>query len=186
MTSNVRNQGIAHLAFRAGAQPFCKSRRAHIVVAAADAAKWGAVCKRCAATLLKMAARTAKASTPKPQIGAERWTAEHISYKRWCDMARARGWTGEDGNDGLREFCEPEEAATVTMHPSLDTAKAWAIETFKTAPDDSAFGAILIEHQTLEAAHDDSGNLVRGCPPSWEADTAYEVTSDGDCRECGL
>lgn len=54
MTSNVRNQGIAHLAFRAGGEPFCKSRRAHIVCTIADAGKWPAICKRCkmkAATL---------------------------------------------------------------------------------------------------------------------------------------
>lgn len=48
MTSNVRNQGIAHLAFRAGGVPFCKSTRAHIVCAVEEAAKWGAICKRCA------------------------------------------------------------------------------------------------------------------------------------------
>ena len=55
MTTNVRNQCIAHLAFRAGGAPFCKSRRAHIVVAVADASKWGCICKRCAAKAAKMA-----------------------------------------------------------------------------------------------------------------------------------
>lgn len=176
MTSNVRNQGIAHLAFKAGGDPFCKSRRAHIVVAIADRAGWP-ICKRCAAKAEKMA-------PAKPKIGAERWTAEHISYKKWCDLARARGWSGEGDADGLRAHCEPEEAATVTVHASFDAAKSWATETFKLAPDDSAFGAILIEHQVLVGAHDDSGNLVRGCPPSWEAQTVYEVTSDGDVLEC--
>jgi hypothetical protein len=121
----------------------------------------------------------------KPNIGDERWTADHVSFKRWCDMARARGWTGKDDADGLREYCDPEEAAIVTVHASLDAAKAWAIKTFADAPNDSAFGAILIEHQVLEGAHDDSGNPVRGCPPTWETQHAYEVTSDGDMAEFG-
>lgn len=59
MTSNVRNQGIAHLGFRAGGQPFCKSRRAHIVCAQADAATWGAICKRCQAKADKMKLKAA-------------------------------------------------------------------------------------------------------------------------------
>lgn len=119
-----------------------------------------------------------------PQIGAERFRAEHVSYKAWCDMARAAGWNGEDDADGLRAYCEPEEAATVTLHASLQEAKAAAIATFAAAPDDSAFGAIIIERQVLEAAHDDSGNMVRGCTPTWEAHEAWEITSDGECLEC--
>ena len=59
MTTNVRNQGIAHLAFRAGGTPFCNSRRAHIVCATEDAGKWGALCKRCEAKLQKMHDRKA-------------------------------------------------------------------------------------------------------------------------------
>ena len=57
MTSNVSNQGIAHLAFKAGGQPFCKSRRAHITVAVADRGAWGRICARCAARADKMQAR---------------------------------------------------------------------------------------------------------------------------------
>lgn len=50
MTSNVRNRGTAHLAFRAGSIPFCKNRKAHIVVAVEDRAKWEpGICARCAA-----------------------------------------------------------------------------------------------------------------------------------------
>lgn len=30
----------------------------------------------------------------------ERWRLEHISYRRWCEMARAEGWKGEDDADG--------------------------------------------------------------------------------------
>jgi hypothetical protein len=116
----------------------------------------------------------------------ERWRVEHVSYKAWCDMARAQGWNGEDDADGLRAHCEPEEAATYTLHTSLELAKTAALGIFAAAPGDSAFGAIIIEHQVLEPATDDSGRLVRGCPPEWEACAVYEVTSDGDCTECGL
>lgn len=55
MTTNVRNQGIAHLAFKAGGDPFCKSRRAHIVVAIDNRGGWP-ICKRCEAKAAKMAA----------------------------------------------------------------------------------------------------------------------------------
>jgi hypothetical protein len=121
----------------------------------------------------------------KAKVGDERWTAEHVSYKAWCDLARARGWNGEDDSDGLREYCGPEEAATVTFHASLAAAAAWAKETFKTAPEDTAFGAILIDHQILEAAHDDSRNLVRGCKPEWNTVRIYEVASDGEMLDAG-
>jgi hypothetical protein len=120
------------------------------------------------------------------RIGDERWRVEHISYKAWCALARKYGWNGEDDADGLRAYCEPSEAAAHTVWASLADAKAAALATFAAAPDDSAFGAILIEHQVLEAATDDSGNLVRGCRPEWEACKVYEVTSDGDMQECGL
>jgi hypothetical protein len=121
----------------------------------------------------------------RPKIGAERWRVEHISYKAWCDMARRRGWNGEDDADGLRAHCEPEEAATISFHTSLDGAKVAALTIFAAAPDDSAFGAILVEHQVLEEAHDDRGELVRGCKPEWETQRIYEITSDGDCIDAG-
>lgn len=118
------------------------------------------------------------------KIGDERWRLEHISYKNWCDVARKRGWGGEEGNDGLREYCEPEEAATIKFFGSLALAKSAALKIFKDAPDDSAFGAILIEYQVLTAAHDDRGTSVRGCPPEWDCEKVYEITSDGDMQEC--
>lgn len=62
MTSNVRNQGIAHLAFKVGGQPLCKSRRAHICVAIADRGNWGTICKRCAAKADAMAAKARPAN----------------------------------------------------------------------------------------------------------------------------
>lgn len=119
-----------------------------------------------------------------PRIGAERWRLEHISYSAWCDLARSRGWNGENDADGLREHCEPEEAATIRLFGSLQDAKAAAMAIFgDTRTNDSAFGAIIIDHQVLEAAHDDRGNLVRGCKPEWETDLVYEITSDGDVLE---
>lgn len=60
MTTNVRNQGIAHLAFKAGARPLCQTRKGHIVVAIADSASWGDICKRCAGKLVKMQEATAR------------------------------------------------------------------------------------------------------------------------------
>lgn len=59
MTSNVCNRGIAHLAFRIGGQPICKSRRAHISVTADDT-KGYQICKRCEASLAKMRHRAAR------------------------------------------------------------------------------------------------------------------------------
>ena len=55
MTTNVSNQGIAHLAFKAGGQPFCKTRRAHIVIAYSDRASWPRICARCDAKAAKRA-----------------------------------------------------------------------------------------------------------------------------------
>ncbi len=121
----------------------------------------------------------------KPSIGAERWRLEHISFKRWCDMATARGWKGDGDSDGLRAHCEPEEAATHSLHSSLDDARAAALAIFRDTPDDSAFGAIIIDYQVLTAAQDDRGKLVPGCPPEWETERIYEVTSDGDMIEAG-
>lgn len=66
MTSNVRNQGIAHLSFRAGGAPFCKSFRAHIVVENSNRGSWP-ICKRCESKAKKMAEASAKkAALPAP------------------------------------------------------------------------------------------------------------------------
>lgn len=118
-----------------------------------------------------------------PKVGSERWRSEIIGYKAWCDLARKRGWKGEEDSDALREYCEPEDAAIYTVHRSRDEAVTAAVEWFKANPDDSAFGAIIIDHQFLEAAHDDGGNLIRGCKPTWETQLVLEVTSDGDVLE---
>jgi hypothetical protein len=123
--------------------------------------------------------------TKRAKIGDEHWRVEHVSFKAWCDLARSRGWNGEDDADGLRAHCEPEEAANVIYCASLDQAKAIAIDIFADAPDDSAFGAIRIDHQVLEAAQDDRGNRISGCKPEWETVRIYEITSDGDCLDAG-
>ncbi len=126
------------------------------------------------------------AKTKRAKIGDEFWRVEHIGYKAWCAKARERGWNGEDDADGLRAFCEPEEAALIVYCASLESAKAEAMRIFAADPDDSAFGAIVIEHQVLEAAHDDRGDLIRGCKPEWETQRIYEITSDGDCIDAGM
>jgi len=55
MTSNVHNRGIAHLSFRLGGTPFCKARRAHVVVTVINTMGYQ-ICKRCAAKAEKMQA----------------------------------------------------------------------------------------------------------------------------------
>lgn len=52
MTSNVSNQGVAHLAWRLGGQPLCRSRRGHISVTP-DNRMGYRICKRCEATFSK-------------------------------------------------------------------------------------------------------------------------------------
>jgi hypothetical protein len=58
--SGQNNQGIAHIGFKAGQSPFCKSRRALIVCAVEDVSKWPRLCVRCAGKLAKMNARKAE------------------------------------------------------------------------------------------------------------------------------
>lgn len=58
-TSGLNNQGIAHVGFKAGSVPFCKSRRALIVCAIENADKWPRLCARCEASMAKMKARKA-------------------------------------------------------------------------------------------------------------------------------
>jgi hypothetical protein len=53
LNTNVCNQGIAHLSFRPGGQPLCRSRTAHICVAISDKEKWPRICARCEKKLAK-------------------------------------------------------------------------------------------------------------------------------------
>src|SRR5262245_30048375 len=115
----------------------------------------------------------------RPRIGDERWVLETISGAAVEALARKHGYTGED----LREFVEPEDVAEYTIHSSLEAAIEAANADL--ARNDSFYGANIIDYQILEAAHDDRGNLVRGCPPSWERQHGYEVASDGEITEVG-
>lgn len=56
--ATTSGQGIAHLAFRAGGEPFCKSRRACASVTP-DNQHGYQICKRCEAKAKKMAERAA-------------------------------------------------------------------------------------------------------------------------------
>lgn len=62
-TSGLNNQGIAHVGFRAGGQPFCGSRRALICCAAVDAHKWPRLCVKCEARMIKMNERRKPVAT---------------------------------------------------------------------------------------------------------------------------
>jgi len=117
-------------------------------------------------------------SKSKPEVGDERFLVEMIETVRVEAMARKAGW---DGSDGLREFCEPDEAALYTEHATLDEAVAAARAWLATGA--SFYGCAIIDHQVYETWHDDRGNAVKGA--SWEDCGAYEVTDDGDCVKVG-
>jgi hypothetical protein len=123
----------------------------------------------------------------KPSIGDERYKLEHLSYQAWIDLAKSKGWPGgEDSFDTLREYCDPEDAALVLIFPTYAKALSKARELFKSKVNDSVFGADIISYQVLTEAHDDSGNLVRGCPPEWEDQKIWEVASDGSVMEVAV
>lgn len=115
----------------------------------------------------------------KPKIGDDRYLVEMIDTANVLAIAKKNGWV-DDETEGLREFCEPEDAAVHVVASTLDEAKSLALRHLRTGLP--FYGACIIDHQTYEAAHDDRGNLVRGCPPEWETDKTYEITADGDCQ----
>jgi hypothetical protein len=119
----------------------------------------------------------AETRRPRPKIGDERWLLEIIDTADVEAMARLEGWNGEDG---IREFCEPENASTYTVHTSLDKAVAAAREYL--AKGTSFYGCAIIDHQVVETPHDDLGNLI-DVPPEWERQRSYEVAMDGECIE---
>src|SRR5271170_7769815 len=67
MTTNVNNQGIAHLAFRIGGQPLCKNRNAFVTVTP-DNHMGYRICKRCEAKVTKSEARRQWWSTSSGKI----------------------------------------------------------------------------------------------------------------------
>jgi len=56
---HMANTGIIHLAFQRGGKPFCNTRRSIMSTTVEESQKWGKVCKKCEATLLKMRERQA-------------------------------------------------------------------------------------------------------------------------------
>lgn len=109
------------------------------------------------------------------RVGDERWLLEKIDHAAVEALARKSGWKG--GDEGLREFCEPEDAAEHTVHASLEAAVAAAKEWL--AKGTSFYGCAIIDHQIFQQPHDDRGRLVR-VPPCWELQEAYEVAMDGE------
>lgn len=111
-----------------------------------------------------------------PKIGDERFTVEIIATSAVEAMARKQGWTG--GDEGLREFCEPEEAAVYWQRKTLDeavkAAKDWL------AGGLSFYGCVIIDREVYEEPHDDRGNPVK-VPPTWERQESFEVAMDGEC-----
>lgn len=115
------------------------------------------------------------AAMPKPKVGDERYLVEMIDARAVEAMARTAGW---DGEDGLREFCEPQDAAVYSVHKSLDEAVSAAHTWLATGRD--FYGCAIIDHQVFEKPIDDTGNLIR-VPPQWKRRSSYEVTMDGEC-----
>jgi hypothetical protein len=109
-----------------------------------------------------------------PKIGEERFLIEIISTSAVEALARKQGWNGEDG---LREFCEPEDAAVYWVRRTLDEAKKAAADWL--SHNTSFYGCVIIDRQVYQQPHDSSGDLVE-VPPEWEFQEAYEVAMDGE------
>jgi hypothetical protein len=109
-----------------------------------------------------------------PKIGDERFLIEILNTSAVEALARKQGW---DGGEGLREFCEPEEAAVYWTRSTLDeavkAAKDWL------SHGTSFYGCAIIDRQVFEAPHDDRGNPV-DAPATWERHETYEVAMDGE------
>jgi hypothetical protein len=119
-----------------------------------------------------------RASAPLlPVLGSERYTVEIIDTEKVEALARKQGWPG--GIEGLREFCEPEDAAEYrvcrTLDEAIKMARAWL------AKGSSFYGCCIIDHEIYEPLHDDLGNRVKGA--SWEVQRSYEVANDDEVIE---
>lgn len=111
-------------------------------------------------------------------IGAERWLLELIDNDDVKAMARKSGWVETNDCEGLRECCEPQDAAAYSVFRSLDEATEAAQNYLKGG--NSFYGCALIDYQVFDAPCDDRGNEVRACPPSWETQRTYEVAMNGE------
>ena len=99
----------------------------------------------------------------KPKIGDERFRIEILSTAAVTALAKQQGWEG--GDEGLREYCEPEEAAVYWCRYSLDEAVKAAKEWLSHGV--SFYGSVIIDREVYEEPHDDQGNLVK-VPPCWD------------------
>lgn len=113
----------------------------------------------------------------KPQIGDERYLLEIISTEAVLALAKKQGWPG--GEEGVREFCEPEDAAVYSVHKTLDEAVDAARKWLATGQ--SFYGCAMIDHQVYEQWHDDLGNRVKGA--DWERQKSFEVAMDDEVLE---
>ncbi len=104
-----------------------------------------------------------------PRIGDVRFVVEHIDGERFEKLARKRGW--KDGQDGMLDYAEHNEAAVYSEHKTLDEAKA-AANAFL-ADGKSLFGCCTIDRQVFERFEDDMY-------PEWERHETYEVAMDGE------
>ena len=111
-----------------------------------------------------------------PKLGDERYLVEMIQTDRVEAMARKHGW---DGEDGLREFCEPEDAALWSEHQTLDAAIQAAREWLATGK--AFYGCVIIDHEVFERWRDDRGNAVKHA--DWERQRSYEVANDEEVIE---
>ena len=109
-----------------------------------------------------------------PKVGDERFLVEIINTAAVEALARKHGWTGDEG---LRECCEPEDAAVYWERRTLDDAEKAARDWL--ANGLSFYGCVIIDRQVFEQPSDDRGNLV-DVPPQWENQESYEVAMDGE------
>jgi hypothetical protein len=119
--------------------------------------------------------QAASASHTGHRIGDERWLVEIINTAAVEALARKQGW---NGTGGLREFCEPEDAASCTEHVSLDAAVAAARSHLESGQ--SFYGCAIIEHQVFEWLRSGRGSAL-SAKPSWQMQRSYEVATDGEC-----
>lgn len=110
----------------------------------------------------------------RPKVGDERWLLETINHADVEALARKNGWDG--GDDSVRDYAEPSDAAKHTAHPSLDAATEAARAFLATGK--SSYGCAIIDHQVFEAPR--IGGELIGVPPEWETQKSYEVAMDGE------
>lgn len=111
-----------------------------------------------------------------PNLQDVEYRVEDISSERVYALARKRGWT--DGDDCIRDYVEPEDAARYTAHATLEEATAKAVELMKAG--NQFWGAVIIDRWVFEQPHDDRGVAIRGVPLDWERYESWEVAGDGE------